>query len=167
MADHMTLADLDALESPLVEDPLFFVETPGKPGPDPKLWPEEERQAAFVTYLARTSPKITVRAVRNEGKRGFEEQRQMKRTGLKPGTFDTFICWDIADATEDCPATLAWIEWKGFSVRGRPGKLSPEQIAFGNDMTRKGFKAACFYTVKPALEWLRSLGAPVQGRIAA
>lgn len=167
MADHMTLADLDALESPLVEEPLFFVEAPGKPGPDPKLWPEEERQAAFVTFLRRTSPLITVRAIRNEGKRGLKEQRQMKRTGLLAGTFDCFACWNVTHATEDSPQTLTWIEWKGFDARGRPGALSPAQIAFGNDMTRKGFKVACFYTVKPALEWLRSLGAPIQGRISA
>lgn len=165
MAD---LAHFEGLDGGLaVEEPLFFCEPVPAPGPDPRLWPEEERQAAFVTYMSRTSPHITVRAVRNEGKRGLREQRQMKRTGLKAGTFDTFICWSIEDAAPDCPQTLVWIEWKGFSAKREPGKLTPAQIAFGNDMTRKGQKVACFYTVKPALEWLLSLGCPISGRVSA
>ena len=162
VVDNISLADLDALESPLIEEPLFEVEVPGRPGDNKALWPEEERQAAFVTFIGRTSPKLKVRAVRNEGRRGFKEQRQMKRTGLLAGTFDTFVYWDVADATADCPQTLVWIEWKGFDARGRPGKLSQEQIRFGNDMTRKGFKVACFYTVVPALAWLAGLGAPIR-----
>lgn len=158
---------LDALGDGLAKEaPLFFVEPIPAPGPDPRLWPEEERQAAFVTYMSRTSPQITVRAVRNEGKRGLREQRQMKRTGLRAGTFDTFICWDVADASPDCPQTLVWIEFKGFDAKGRPGKLSQDQIDFGNDMTRKGFKVACFYTAKAALNWLASLGAPIKGKIS-
>ena len=156
----------DHLETPLDEPPLFPVEKPGKPDPlRPDLWPEQERQAEFIAFMAKYCQSITVRAVRNEGKRGFREQRQMRRTGLRAGTFDCFVAWHMKDATRDCPATLCWIEWKGFDARGRPGKLSPAQIEFGNAMHRKGFKVACFYTVKPALSWLESLGAPIRGRV--
>lgn len=163
----LDIATLDALGDGLAkEEPLFFCEPVPSPGADPRMWPEEERQAAFVTFMSRNAPKLSVRAVRNEGKRGFREQRQMKRTGLRAGTFDTFICWDVEDASPDCPQTLVWIEWKGFNAKGQPGKLTQDQIDFGNDMTRKGFKVACFYTVKPALEWLMSLGAPIRGKIS-
>lgn len=167
MADHMTLAGLDALESPLVEDPLFFVEAPGEPGPDPKLWPEEERQAAFIAHIKKTHSPVNACAIRNEGKRGLKEQRQMKRTGLKSGAFDTLIFWDVKHASPDCPATVAMCEFKGFDARGRPGTLSANQIEYGNDLTRRGHKVACFYTAKAALEWLAGLGAPIRGRIAA
>lgn len=162
------MTDWNALESPLDPVPLFLVEAPGKPGTDPRLWPEAERQAAFISYLRRTSPKIIARAIRNEGKRGMYERRQMKRTGLLAGTFDTLILWDMADATsDDCPRSVAMIEFKGFDKNGRPGKLSPQQIEFGNDLHKRGHAAACFYTASAAIDWLASLGAPIRGRIVA
>ena len=146
----------------------FFCEPAPSPGPDPKLWPEEERQAAFIAYLLKTSSKVTARAIRNEGKRGFKEQRSMKRTGLLAGTFDTVIFWDYRDATsDDCPRSVASIEFKGFDAKGRPGKLSQPQIEYGNDLFRKGHAVGCFYTAAAALDFLRRLGAPVRGRVTA
>lgn len=144
--------------------PLFPVEEPGKPGLDPRLWPELERQRAFIGFLRKTQPKIKAFAIPNAGKRGFKAQAQAKAEGLLAGVFDVFVYWSAADS--DQPATAAWIEWKGFDARGRPGKLSQAQIEHGNDLHRRGHKAACFYTVQAALDWLASLGAPVRGRIA-
>lgn len=164
MADVATFAEL---ESPLIEEPLFFVEPPPSPGPDPRLWPEEERQAAFIAYLRKTSPKIIARAIRNEGKRGLREQRSMRRTGLLAGTFDTLIFWDFRDATnENCPRSVASIEFKGFTAKGRPGRLSQAQIDYGNGLHRRGHAVACCYTATAALDFLRELGAPVRGRVA-
>lgn len=164
MADYTTFADL---ESPLDPVPLFFVEPVPAPGPDPRLWPEEERQAAFIAHIVKTHSPVNACAIRNEGKRGYKEQRSMKRTGLKSGAFDTLIFWDVADATGDCPASVAMCEFKGFDKNGRPGKLSPSQIDYGNDLHRRGHKVGCFYTARAALSWLAGLGAPIRGRASA
>lgn len=163
MAD---LAHFEAFRDVLDEAPLFLVEPTPKPGPDPRLWPELERQAAFIAYLRKTSPKITARAIPNEGKRGFKAQRAIKRGGVVAGTFDTLIFWDPDDATTaDCPRSVAMIEFKGFTAAGRPGVLSQDQIDFGNDLHRKGHAVACCFTAAAALDFLRSLGAPIMGRM--
>jgi len=160
------LADLDALETDLAPVPLFPVEEPSKPGPDPRLWPEIERQKAFIAYLRKTSPKLIAFAIPNAGKRSQWAATRVKAEGLMPGAFDTVVAWDWRESTENDPArSVAWIEWKGMDARGRPGRLSPAQIDFGNALVERGHAAACFYTVKPALLWLRSLGAPVGGRL--
>ena len=158
----MNFADL---ESPLNAKPVFYCEPAGKPGPDPRLWPELERQRAFVAFMRKTQPHIEVHAIPNAGKRGFAAQRQAKAEGLKSGVLDLFIGWDVRLATKDAPTTCAWIDFKGFDKNGRPGKLSQSQIEWGNSMQAKGFPVACFYTVKAALAWLRELGAPIRGAV--
>lgn len=160
----MNFADLETTLDPV---PLFPVEAPGKPGPDPAMWPELARQKAFVGFMRKTQPHIEVHAIPNAGKRGFKAQAQAKAEGLKSGVLDLFIGWDIGLASPSAPVTCAWIDFKGFDKNGRPGRLSANQIEWANAMHRKGFPVACFFTVKAALEWLASLGAPIRGRVAA
>ena len=159
------MVDFAELESPLKAEPLFYCEPPGKPGPDPRLWPELERQRAFVAFMRKTQPHIECHAIPNAGKRGFAAQRQAKAEGLKSGVLDLFIGWDIALGAPGKP-TVAWLDFKGFDKSGRPGRLSANQIEWANAMHGKGFHVACFFTVKAALDWLASLGAPIRGRIA-
>ena len=164
MTAFVTLGDLDALEAPTA--PLFPVEPVPAPGPDPRLWPEIERQKAFITYIRRTSPDLIAFAIPNAGKRGFKAQRQFKAEGGRSGVFDTFVGWDWRLSNEADPArSCAWVELKGFSAAGRPGVLSPAQIEFGNDMHQRGFAVGCFYTATAALRWLASLGAPLRGKL--
>lgn len=160
---YTTFADL---ESPLDPVPLFHVEQTGKATGDPRLWPEIERQAAFVAFIRKTQPQLHAFSNANDGKRGPKAQRDAKRLGLTPGVFDVTVLWNIAQSTN--PANLvsmAFVEFKGFDKNGRPGKLSAAQIEWGNSAQAKGHNVACFYSAKSALKWLASLGAPIRGKL--
>lgn len=162
-APYTTFADL---ESPLKAEPLFHVEQSGKATGDPRLWPEIERQAAFVSFIRKTQPQLHAFSNANDGKRGPKAQRDAKRLGLTPGVFDVTVLWDYRQSTN--PANLvsvAYVEFKGFDKNGRPGKLSAAQIEWGNSAHSKGHNVACFYSAKTALEWLASLGAPIRGKL--
>ena len=164
MTAFVTLGVLDALEAPTV--PLFPVEPVPAPGPDPRLWPEIERQKAFITYIRRTSPDLIAFAIPNAGKRSQWAAGKAKAEGLLPGAADVCICWDWRKSTQDDPArSVAFVEIKGFDKNGKPGKLSPSQIAFGNSCFERGIAYGCFYTATAALLWLASLGAPLRGKL--
>lgn len=148
----MSWADL---ESTLYPEPLFPVEAPdGR-----KDLPELDRQAWFVSYVRKTQPKIGVYANLNGGKRGPAAIKQAKREGMTPGVFDLTVYWDARDTRHTGP-TVAWPEFKGYDARGRPGKLSPEQIEWGNAMHQRGFPVACFFSAQSVVKWLIELGAP-------
>ena len=151
------------LESPLNEEPLFFVEDWRALTNPRKDLPELERQAQFVAFMRKACPHMVVAAIPNAAKRGFKAQRQAKKEGIRAGAFDTLVTWDIEHAHPDCPATVAFLEWKGFDARGTAGSLSPAQIEFGNQLHRQGHKVACFFSAKTAIDWLRSIGAPIRG----
>ncbi len=155
VADHITMAELDALESPLVEPPLFFVEpVPEKPD-DKSKWPEEYRQRALVSYVRKHAPSVIVSSFANEGKRGLRLAAKMKGQGLLAGMADLTFIWD---------GGAAYVEVKGFDARGTPGKLSPQQVATLNRIHRNGHPVGCFYTATAALGFLRRLGAPIPER---
>lgn len=155
MLDHMTMAELDALESPLVEVPLFYVEpTPDKPL-DPRKWPEEFRQREFVAYVRRKHPGIILSSFANEGKRGARLAAKMKGQGLLAGMADLTCIWD---------GGTAFIEFKGWQASGRPGKLSAQQIETLNRIHRNGHPVGCFFTATAALDFLRRCGAPIPER---
>lgn len=159
MLDAMTLDGLgDGLAK---EQALFPVEAPdGR-----KDLTEKHRAKMFRAYLARLAPSVTVYPNANAGKRA---PSQARAEGIRAGVPDYTIYWDIADSTiADCAVSVAWVELKGYQADGRPGKLSDKQIAFMNDLHRKGHKVACFFSGKSAFDWLASLGAPIRGRIAA
>ena len=148
----------DHLETPLVEAPLFPCEAPdGR-----KDLSEHERQSWFVAFMRRTQPHIEVHANMNHGQRS---QIRAKREGLKAGVFDITVAWDHR-LTPDVATTVCWPEFKGYDKNGRPGKLSQAQIDWGNAMHAKGFPVACFFSAKSCIDWLRSVGAPIRGRVA-
>ena len=155
MADFTTFADL---ESPLYAEPLFYVEPHGKAPDDTRRRPEAFRQESFVAYLRKTSPGITPASFANEGKRSTYAAGKLKKGGLAPGMPDICCIWD---------GGWAFIEFKGFTASGQPGKLSPAQIDACNKIHRNGHPVACFFTATAALDWLRGLGAPVRGTVAA
>jgi len=68
--------------------------------------------------------------------------------------FDTQWAWQH-------PLT-AWIELKGYDASGRAGKLSQEQIDWGNTMVRLGHHVACFFDPYAAVAWLRDRGFPIR-----
>jgi hypothetical protein len=152
----------DELETSLDEKPLFPVEDWKKLADPRRDLGELERQSQFVAFMRKVCPHMMVAAVPNAGKRGFKAQRQAKREGMVAGAFDTLVTWDISHAHPDCPATMAMIEFKGFSS-GKAGALSRQQIEFGNRLHKQGHKVACFFSARTAIEWLRSLGAPIGG----
>jgi hypothetical protein len=155
-------ASLDALESPLREAPEFPCEKPdGR-----KDLPELDRQAWVVAYMRRSQPHIVCYATPNAAKRGFKAQSQAKKEGLLAGVFDLTFCWDVKHA-EDGRPTICFAEMKGYDASGRVGKLSQEQIDWGNKMHRNGHAVACFFSAQSVIRWLAELGAPLRGKIPA
>ncbi len=152
------------LEAPLDAKPLFFVEEPdGR-----KDLAEIDRQVMFRKYLVNLAPAVMVYANANAAKRGFKAQAQTKKEGLRAGVFDLTCAWDIdASTIRDCAVSVCWVEMKGYDSAGRPGKLAPAQIEWGNSMVQKGHKVACFFSGKSAFDWMAGLGAPIRGRVSA
>lgn len=147
MTDAHVPADLD---DPLDEAPLFFVEPVPRLVQDRKL-SEISRAVIFRRLMRTLAPSCSVDANANAGKRN---PRQAMREGVKAGLPDYTIAWPGGG--------IAFVELKGFSSGGRPGKLSPAQIAWGNRMVRLGHHVACFYEPLAAIAWLGSLGAPIR-----
>jgi len=138
--------DWDVLESPISEDPRFYVQAPdGR-----KDWPEIKRQAAFIKAMRILAPRVMVHAIPNAGKRHPVTAR---REGIMAGVFDLRIEWKA-------PLT-AVIEFKGYGSRGTAGKLSDAQIEYGNRMVDLGHHAACFFCPYAAVNWLRQIGFPI------
>lgn len=149
----------DHLESSLRPDPLFPCEVPDRR----KDLCELDRQLMFRKYAAQLAPAVMVWANANAGKRNPVHAR---KEGIRAGLFDMTCAWDLSAATSDaCPQSICWIEFKGYSAAGQPGKLSSAQIEWGNDMHLRGFRVACFFSGKSAFDWLASLGAPIAGRV--
>ena len=152
------MSAFDNLETTLDPMPLFPVEEPdGR-----KDLSELQRAKMFRSYVAKLAPKVILYANANAGKRN---PNQAKAEGIKAGVPDYTVAWDISDSTiSDCAVSVAWIELKGYSADGRPGKLSKAQIDFMNGLHLRGHKVACFFSGKSAFDWLASLGAPIRGR---
>lgn len=143
----MTAFDtLLALEGELNDAPRFPVEAPdGKRG-----WTELDRQAVFRQIMRNAAPSVLVYAVPNAGKRN---PAQARKEGIMGGVFDLQCWWNRG---------VALPEMKGYDSRGRPGKLSQAQIDWGNRMHDMGWPVACFFDPYAAVDWVRSLGAPVR-----
>lgn len=141
------LADFDAMEATLDPVPLFPVEAPdGR-----KALAELPRQVTFLSLMRMAGPSVEVRALPNAGKRNPTKARQ---EGIKAGLFDLGCWWSGGGH--------AVVEMKGYDAKGTAGKLSKEQIDFGNLLHRMGTPAACFFTPEKAVAWLASVGAPVR-----
>jgi hypothetical protein len=147
----MTSPDFFPADEPLDEAPLFPVEAPdGRKSVD-----ELARVVVFRQLIRIAAPSVLLFANANAGKRS---PAQARREGIMAGVFDYSVAWEGGQ--------IAYPEFKGYRAGGRPGKLSDAQIRWGNAMHKRGFPVACFFTPEAAVEWLRSLGAPV-ARVAA
>lgn len=157
-----SLAHFDGLDGGLDKaTPLFPVEAPdGR-----KDLSELDRQAWVVAYMRKSQPHIVCYATPNAAKRGFKAQAQARKEGLLAGVFDLTFAWDMDAARTDGP-TVCWAEMKGYDASGHAGKLSDEQVRFGNKLHAQGHKVACFFSAKSVIEWLRELGAPIRGSVA-
>lgn len=135
------------LESDLNPAPHFPVQAPdGK-----RDWTELQRQTTLFRLVHSAGPRIFGFAIPNAGKRN---PMQARREGIMAGVFDT--SWQA-----DTPFMTAWIEMKGYDARCRAGKLSPQQIDWGNRMHAMGKPVACFFDPYAAVEWLRLLNFPL------
>lgn len=136
----------DDLESSLSPAPQFPVQEPdGR-----RDWAEIDRQATFLSLMRTAAPRVMIRANANAGKRN---PRQARREGIKSGVFDLSLFWRAPQ--------IALIEFKGYDGRGRAGKLSRNQIEFGNSCAGLGIPVACFFDPYDAAEWCKSVGFPV------
>lgn len=138
--------DWGSIESSLLPEPAFYVQAPdGR-----KDWAELDRQATLFSVMRMAAPRVFGIAFPNAGKRN---PWKAKREGIKGGAFDTLWHWR--------PRLIAYVEMKGYDSAGRPGKLQPNQIDFGNRMTELGIACACFFDPYDAADWLRDQGFPV------
>jgi len=132
------------LDEPDTLAPLFPVQAPdGR-----RDWAEADRQATFRGRLRMVAPSLMVFANANAGKRA---RHQAIKEGVRAGVFDI----TVASGTVGHRFT-AWPEFKGYAG-GRPGKLSIDQIEWGNTMWRAGHHVACFFDPDAAVEWIRSI----------
>lgn len=142
------IADLLAIEhdTGVKERPLFYVQSPdGR-----RDWGETPRQTVLFREMRMRAPAVDGFHIANEGKRN---PMKALASGIRSGPFDCEFSW--------APRHIAWIELKGYDARGRAGELSEAQIRWGNIKVRQGFDVACFFDPLAAIDWLRSLGAPV------
>ncbi len=135
---------LHFLSEDLHEQPIFPVEAPdGR-----RDMTEIARQVSLFRDMHMLAPEVLGFAIPNAGKRN---PVQARKEGILAGVFDTEWRWNHGSA---------FIELKGYDARGRAGKLSPAQIAFGNKLHRMGHRVGCFFTPALAIQFLRDAGAP-------
>ncbi len=137
--------DWAAFDTPLYPEPEFLVEPPD----GQKEWAEIDRQATLLQLMRHAAPSVMVYANANAGRRA---RHVASKEGIKSGVHDlTFVFHDL----------VAWVEMKGYDKRGRPGKLTDNQISFGNRLTEFGQPCACFFSPHKAADWLREQGFPI------
>lgn len=149
------MSAFDHLESPLDPVPTFYVQAPdGK-----REWAEtgfHGRQETFVTLVHRLAPRVDLFHIPNEGKRS---PLLSKRSGIVGGVFDNTLTFRFP--------LKAYVELKGYDKRGQAGKLSRQQIEWGNRQVDLGWPVACFFCPYAAVDWLRGLGFPIAQARAA
>lgn len=134
------------LESSLHPDPVFHVQPPdGR-----RDWKELARQVTLFNIMRHAAPQVVLWGTANAGKRN---PMQARREGIRAGVFDVQV-------VHEAPLN-AWVEMKGYDARGRAGKLSPQQVDWGNRMSALGHHVACFFDPYDAVAWLRGLGFPI------
>jgi hypothetical protein len=115
---------------------------------------EDRRQAEYIATVRKLCKGIKVFAVPNAAKRTQWAAAKVKREGLYTGWPDTGACW-----VSNISGGVAWIEFKN-------GTNTPDadQIDTLNWLHRRGHPVAVCRTAQGALEWLKSIGAPVPVR---
>src|SRR6478735_6798777 len=128
----------ETLETPLVEEPLFYAQK----SDGLRDWAETPRQRKFLNDMHMLAPSILCFAIPNAGKRN---PRLARLEGIMGGVFDVCCQWE---------GGAAWIEFKGYRQR-RAGELSEAQIRWGNRMHNMGKHVACFYSPDSAVQWIK------------
>ena len=103
-------------------------------------------------------------AIPNGGARDVVTGRRLKDEGVLKGVWDLFLAYPILDESEfedgtPYTATVSglWIEVKRPGMQNRKrGGLTPEQEAFGREMTRQGYATAVCYTTQGILETIEN-----------
>lgn len=128
----------------LAPAPLFVVEAPDK-----KPGTELQRQATLLKLLRQLAPDVIAYANTNGTHiASLSGRAKANREGRTTGAPDLTVVWNRG---------VAWIEMKSGK-----GDLSDAQVDFGNRLHRAGQHVGCFRDPMVALDWLRSLGAPVR-----
>jgi len=109
--------------------------------------PEDRIQASMLSRIRNVAPGVGAFAVPNAGKRSDWERVQRWKEGAHAGTSDLVLPW---------PKAVAFVE-----VKNRNGKLTTEQVAFLNRMSRMGHPAGCFRHADTLEVALRFWGAPM------
>ena len=115
---------------------------------------ELDIQARFIGRMRKLAPDIKVVATPNGGKRTAWEGMKAKREGMVAGWPDVTCFWSNGIDENAIPG-LCMIEFKA-----RGGRLSDEQIHWGNWLTRHGFRFAVCRSAETAVEFVRASGAP-------
>jgi hypothetical protein len=114
---------------------------------------EEKRQLAFLRDARILCPAVNIFAVPNAGRRTQWEVNKAKREGMKSGALDLVCTWNRG---------VAFLEFKNGTDLPSPNQR--EQL---NTLYRQGHHCGVFRQEQSALDFLRSIGAPFIGRIAA
>lgn len=112
---------------------------------------EEQRQRAFLTLAKRLCPSVNIFAVPNAARRTQWEAGKAKREGMKSGALDLVATWNRG---------VAFIEFKDGQKQPTPNQRDMLNLLF-----RQGHHCGVFRQEQSALDWLRSIGAPVVGRV--
>lgn len=138
-----SLDDLLDIEEAGGKPPLFYVEPTDK---NPAS--EIQRQATFRKIMSQVAPSIIVYANTNGTHiASLAGRAKAGREGRTIGVPDVTVVWNRG---------VAWIEFKAGK-----GQLKPAQIEFGNRLVLCGQHVACFRDPIHAIDWVRSIGAPV------
>lgn len=132
--------DFRALETPLDEQPLFFIEAK-----DREKASEFDRQRAFVNTLRRKHPQCMVTAIPNGSKDSDWSRLRKWQEGLVRGYPDTIITWNHG--------TL-FAEFKNGADMPRQS-----QIDVMNRLHRQGFRVGVYRNAATLLEHLADAGA--------
>lgn len=133
-----------SIEEAGTDPPLFYIEPTDK---NPAS--EIQRQATFRKLMAQLAPTVIVYANTNGTHiASLAGRAKANREGRTIGVPDVTIVWNRG---------VAWIEFKADK-----GKPSAAQIEFGNRLVRAGQHMACYRDPMAAVDWIRSLGAPVR-----
>lgn len=132
--------DWSALETPLYDEPRFYIEGADKSSDDLEI----SRVSAFRRELRKTLPAARVVAIPNAAKRGQKAINQAKAEGAK---------WGFPDVMVIHGPRIVFFEWKGASKRP-----SDHQVDWCNWLHDQGHRVACVRTVEGAFACLEEWG---------
>lgn len=119
----------------------------------PVIPTELAEQQALRKRLYYAAPEIQVVAVPNAARRTQWEARRAKQEGLATGFPDLLCIW---------PGGIAFLEMK----RVKGGTVSANQAEWIERLQAYGFPAAVCRGADAAIDFLRSVGAPIRERAA-